>query len=200
MLASLSVLRPGDRPFLLLCIYIPAPFTEYLTGWRGKWFSLQSPGPGIELETHRADPGFFRAPYPLDQLSSLSEWLLSLFSSNVNESTSTTTTPAASDSNGDDVSRQDPATNSESATADPLFPPDLFTLTQLKHGAVVLYVIGIIYMFYALALVCDEFFVPSLDVIADKVHILNDIIFSLICIRLSRMSLMWKRGLKRQKD
>ena len=32
MLASLSVLRPGERPFLLLCIYIPAPFTEYMTG------------------------------------------------------------------------------------------------------------------------------------------------------------------------
>ena len=25
-------------------------------------------------------------------------------------------------------------------------------------------------MFYALALVCDEFFVPSLDVITEKVH------------------------------
>jgi hypothetical protein len=30
--------------------------------------------------------------------------------------------------------------------------------------------LGIIYMFYALALVCDEFFVPSLDVITDKVR------------------------------
>ncbi len=29
---------------------------------------------------------------------------------------------------------------------------------------------GIIYMFYALALVCDEFFVPSLDVITEKVE------------------------------
>ena len=33
-------------------------------------FTSKSPGPGIKLETHRADPGFFRAPYPLDQLSS----------------------------------------------------------------------------------------------------------------------------------
>ena len=51
-----------------------------------------------------------------------------------------------------------------------LFPPDLFTPDQLKHGGVILYIIGIIYMFYALALVCDEFFVPSLDVITEKVH------------------------------
>ncbi len=38
-----------------------------------------------------------------------------------------------------------------------------------KNGAITLYIIGIIYMFYALALVCDEFFVPSLDVITEKV-------------------------------
>jgi hypothetical protein len=54
---------------------------------------------------------------------------------------------------------------------DPLFPSDIFTTEQLQNGAVVLHVIGIIYMFYALALACDEFFVPSLDVIADKVII-----------------------------
>jgi hypothetical protein len=44
-----------------------------------------------------------------------------------------------------------------------------FFLLQLRKGAVVLHVVGIVYMFYALALVCDEFFVPSLDVIAEKV-------------------------------
>ena len=57
-----------------------------------------------------------------------------------------------------------------SASSDPLFPPDLFTRSQLRQGAVVLHIIGIIYMFYALALVCDEFFVPSLDVITEKVR------------------------------
>ena len=56
-----------------------------------------------------------------------------------------------------------------SSEDDPLFPSDLFTEEQLKNGAVVLHVIGIVYMFYALALVCDEFFVPSLDVITDTV-------------------------------
>ena len=49
------------------------------------------------------------------------------------------------------------------------FPSDVFTRTQQANGAVILHIIGIIYMFYALALVCDEFFVPSLDVIAEKV-------------------------------
>ena len=54
----------------------------------------------------------------------------------------------------------------------PNFPKDVFEMEELKKGAVVLHVIGIIYMFLALALVCDEFFVPSLDVITEKVIIL----------------------------
>ena len=60
---------------------------------------------------------------------------------------------------------------SKNSGDDPLFPPDLFSKEQLKDGAIVLYIIGIIYMFYALALVCDEFFVPSLDVITEKVSL-----------------------------
>ena len=71
MLTSLSVLRPGDRPFLLLCIYIPAPFTEYMTGWRGKFFLLLS-RPDRESNSRHIEltQFFFRAPFPLDQLSS----------------------------------------------------------------------------------------------------------------------------------
>ena len=55
---------------------------------------------------------------------------------------------------------------------DALFPEDIFECNQLRSGAVILHVIGILYMFYALALVCDEFFVPSLDVITEKVKTL----------------------------
>jgi sodium/potassium/calcium exchanger 2 len=57
----------------------------------------------------------------------------------------------------------------------PLFPPDLFTDEQLKKGAIVLYIVGVIYMFIALAIVCDEFFVPSLDVIIEKLAISEDV-------------------------
>ncbi len=58
---------------------------------------------------------------------------------------------------------------------DPLFPPDLFTTDQIKNGAVTLYIIGVIYMFVALAIVCDEFFVPSLDVIIEKLDCSEDV-------------------------
>lgn len=58
---------------------------------------------------------------------------------------------------------------------DPLFPTDLFTQEQRRHGAIILHVIGVIYMFVALAIVCDEFFVPSLDVIIEKLDIQDDV-------------------------
>lgn len=58
---------------------------------------------------------------------------------------------------------------------DPLFPPDPFTLEQKRHGAVLLHVFGVIYSFFALAIVCDEFFVPSLDVIIDILDITPDV-------------------------
>ncbi|XP_059825998.1 sodium/potassium/calcium exchanger 2-like [Hypanus sabinus] len=55
------------------------------------------------------------------------------------------------------------------------YPRDIFSLEQRRKGAVVLYIIGMIYMFIALAIVCDEFFVPSLTVIIDKLKILDDV-------------------------
>lgn len=44
------------------------------------------------------------------------------------------------------------------------FPKDLITCDQKRNGAILLHVIGLIYTFVALAIVCDEFFVPSLQV------------------------------------
>ncbi|XP_068894686.1 sodium/potassium/calcium exchanger Nckx30C isoform X2 [Tenebrio molitor] len=58
---------------------------------------------------------------------------------------------------------------------DPLFPKDLFTGEQLRSGAIVLHILGVVYMFVALAIVCDEFFVPALDVIIEKFAIQDDV-------------------------
>ena len=57
----------------------------------------------------------------------------------------------------------------------PLFPTDLFTIEERRRGAVILHVLGVVYMFVALAIVCDEFFVPSLDVIIEKLEIADDV-------------------------
>ena len=49
-----------------------------------------------------------------------------------------------------------------------------FSLFQDKidpPGLIVIYIIGILYMFLALAIVCDEFFVPALEVMSGSFHL-----------------------------
>jgi len=58
---------------------------------------------------------------------------------------------------------------------DPMFPPDAFTAEQRSSGAIIFHIIGVLYMFYALALVCDHYFVPTLDVIIEKYNISPDV-------------------------
>ncbi|KAJ8272018.1 hypothetical protein COCON_G00108770 [Conger conger] len=55
------------------------------------------------------------------------------------------------------------------------YPPDLFTLAERRRGAVVVHMMGMLYMFIALAIVCDEFFVPALTVITEKLQISDDV-------------------------
>uniref|UniRef100_A0A8C2Z6B9 Solute carrier family 24 member 2 n=1 Tax=Cyclopterus lumpus TaxID=8103 RepID=A0A8C2Z6B9_CYCLU len=55
------------------------------------------------------------------------------------------------------------------------YPPDLFSLEERRKGAVALHMFGMIYMFIALAIVCDEFFVPALTVITEKLTISDDV-------------------------
>ncbi|KAM3857657.1 sodium/potassium/calcium exchanger 2 [Diretmus argenteus] len=55
------------------------------------------------------------------------------------------------------------------------YPADLFTLEERRQGAVVLHMFGMLYMFIALAIVCDEFFVPALTVITEKLAISDDV-------------------------
>jgi K+-dependent Na+/Ca+ exchanger-like protein len=52
---------------------------------------------------------------------------------------------------------------------------DIFTQEQLESGACIIYILVTLWMFLALAIVCDEFFVPALEVISDKLHLSNDI-------------------------
>jgi len=84
------------------------------------------------------------------------------------------------DKDGSGLSSGSGSENSTSNTTsvpekDPLFPPDLFTMEQIKGGAVVFYILGVIYMFVALAIVCDEFFVPALDVIIEFLGCSEDV-------------------------
>jgi K+-dependent Na+/Ca+ exchanger-like protein len=49
------------------------------------------------------------------------------------------------------------------------------TLAQLRSGGVILNVLGMLYMFVALAIVCDEYFVPCLEIICEKLDISDDV-------------------------
>ncbi|CAL8333615.1 unnamed protein product [Lota lota] len=55
------------------------------------------------------------------------------------------------------------------------FPTDLFTHRERTEGAVALHVLCTIYMFCALALVCDDYFVPSLEKICERLQLSEDV-------------------------
>jgi len=58
---------------------------------------------------------------------------------------------------------------------DELTPPEAFTAEQKSNGAIILYIIGVLYMFLALAIICDEFFVPALEVMVETWKISPDV-------------------------
>jgi len=55
------------------------------------------------------------------------------------------------------------------------YPNDLFTDAQLYHGAVILHVVGTVYMFIGLAIVCDEYFIPALEIMTVRLGITEDV-------------------------
>lgn len=55
------------------------------------------------------------------------------------------------------------------------FPKDLFTNRQRKYGAIVLHFLISMYMFLALAFVCDDYFVASLDKICESLDLTEDV-------------------------
>ncbi|RVE71812.1 hypothetical protein OJAV_G00055370 [Oryzias javanicus] len=55
------------------------------------------------------------------------------------------------------------------------YPEDIFSIEDRRRGWVILHILGMIYMFVSLAIVCDEFFVPALGVITDKLEISDDV-------------------------
>ncbi|CAG5008167.1 unnamed protein product [Parnassius apollo] len=55
------------------------------------------------------------------------------------------------------------------------FPAGFFTEQQRQHGAIVLHAFISIYLFVALAVVCDKFFVPAVDRICHALNMTNDV-------------------------
>ncbi|XP_049944981.1 sodium/potassium/calcium exchanger 3 [Schistocerca serialis cubense] len=55
------------------------------------------------------------------------------------------------------------------------FPRDLFSEQQRQEGAVVLHVLASLYLFVALAVVCDRYFVPAVERICQALNMSNDV-------------------------
>ncbi|XP_016084562.1 sodium/potassium/calcium exchanger 4-like [Sinocyclocheilus grahami] len=55
------------------------------------------------------------------------------------------------------------------------FPDDIFTNDERKSGGVLLHIIAALYMFLALAIVCDDYFVMSLEKICEKLNLSEDV-------------------------
>ncbi|MEE6514081.1 hypothetical protein FKM82_022072 [Ascaphus truei] len=55
------------------------------------------------------------------------------------------------------------------------FPQAFFTEQERKDGGVIIHFIIILYMFLAVAIVCDEYFIPSLEVISERLDLSQDI-------------------------
>ncbi|XP_071323984.1 sodium/potassium/calcium exchanger 4 isoform X2 [Trachinotus anak] len=55
------------------------------------------------------------------------------------------------------------------------FPDDLFTNNERKSGAIMLHIVAALYMFLALAITCDEYFVTALEKICEKLDLSEDV-------------------------
>ncbi|KAL6486682.1 hypothetical protein MHYP_G00060740 [Metynnis hypsauchen] len=55
------------------------------------------------------------------------------------------------------------------------FPDDFFTNAERKSGGVLFHILAALYMFLALAIVCDDYFVTSLEKICEKLDLSEDV-------------------------
>ncbi|PNJ54773.1 SLC24A5 isoform 2 [Pongo abelii] len=47
------------------------------------------------------------------------------------------------------------------------FPEGFFTRQERRDGGIIIYFLIIVYMFMAISIVCDEYFLPSLEIISE---------------------------------
>lgn len=55
------------------------------------------------------------------------------------------------------------------------FPKGILSQTDRRHGAVIVHFLIAFYMFIALAIVVDDYFVPSLEVLSKKFSLKEDV-------------------------
>jgi len=53
--------------------------------------------------------------------------------------------------------------------------PNAFTDEQMKQGAVILHILCLLYMFVGIAIICDDYFVPALEVLVERWQLSEDV-------------------------
>ena len=56
-----------------------------------------------------------------------------------------------------------------------MYPTSLLTRESIKHYGWILYIIGILYMFMAINIICDRYLVSVMEVIVNKLNMSNDV-------------------------
>uniref|UniRef100_A0A3P9KDQ9 Sodium/potassium/calcium exchanger 1 n=1 Tax=Oryzias latipes TaxID=8090 RepID=A0A3P9KDQ9_ORYLA len=64
----------------------------------------------------------------------------------------------------------------DSSTMTAPTPADLFSVEQRRKGWVILHFLGIMYMFVSLIIICDEFFLPAVGLIMEKLAVSDDVV------------------------
>ncbi|XP_048119202.1 sodium/potassium/calcium exchanger 5 [Alosa alosa] len=55
------------------------------------------------------------------------------------------------------------------------FPEGFFTVQERKDGGLIIYFMIIFYMFLAISIICDDYFLPSLEVISERLGLSQDV-------------------------
>ena len=76
---------------------------------------------------------------------------------------------------GDNVSGRQLEEESSGSKPTELRWPNWFTLEEMQSGGVITHVVIMLYMFFGLALVCDEYFCSALDEICIRLQISDDV-------------------------
>ena len=67
------------------------------------------------------------------------------------------------------------ATTTPADSASASYPTDIFTLEQKRQGAIVLHVLGMIYMFVGIAIICDDYFEAALEHLCEELKMSDDV-------------------------
>ncbi|KAH8028737.1 hypothetical protein HPB51_018219 [Rhipicephalus microplus] len=94
-------------------------------------------------------------------------------SRNASKNATTTTGEAAAKSNNKTKSEREEIDCIRPAYHE--FPPDLFSHEARAKGGVLVHILVVLYMFYALAVVCDDYFIASLEECCARLNLSEDV-------------------------